>query len=113
MTTMVVDERRAGAAGQAAVRLAVIDSDTGFLQVLGKRLEGMGWQHRVLASPVPLDAMVSLRLNAVVVDLAVLAPQGWTYLDKLCARLTGSGAIAGTGPRSDAQRGRRLRPSAD
>jgi hypothetical protein len=61
MTTMVVDERRTGAAGQAAVRLAVIDSDTGFLQVLGKRLEGMGWQHRVLASPVPLDAMVALR----------------------------------------------------
>ena len=27
-----------------AIRLAVIDSDTGFLQVLGKRLEGVGWQ---------------------------------------------------------------------
>ena len=45
-----------GAAGQATVRLAVIDSDTGFLQVLGKRLEGMNWQHRVLASPVPLPS---------------------------------------------------------
>ena len=68
---MTVDERRTGAAGQAAtVRLAVIDSDSGFLQVLGKRLEGLGWQHRVLASPVPLDAMVARRLNAVVVDLA-------------------------------------------
>ena len=54
-------ERRSAAAGQTTVRLAVIDSDTGFLQVLGKRLEGMGWQHRVLASPVPLDAMVALR----------------------------------------------------
>ncbi len=32
-------ERRSAAAGQATVRLAVIDSDTGFLQVLGKRLE--------------------------------------------------------------------------
>ena len=60
----VGDERRTGAAGQATVRLAIIDSDTGFLQVLGKRLEGMGWQYRVLASPVPLDAMVALRLNA-------------------------------------------------
>ena len=40
----VGQERRTGAAGsQAAVRLAVIDSDTGFLQVLGKRLEGMGY----------------------------------------------------------------------
>src|SRR4051794_75631 len=109
----VGDERRQGAAGQAAVRLAVIDSDTGFLQVLGKRLEGLGWQSRVLASPVPLDAMVALRLNAVVVDLAVLGPQGWTYLDKLCARLPGLGVIVCTGPSSVAQRVRGLRLGAD
>jgi DNA-binding response OmpR family regulator len=109
----VGDERRVGAAGQAAVRLAIIDSDTGFLQVLGKRLEGMGWQHRVLASPVPLDAMVALRLNAVVVDLAVLGPQGWSYLDKLCARLPGLGVIVCTGQSSVAQRVRGLRLGAD
>ncbi len=106
-------ERRSAAAGQSMVRLAVIDSDTGFLQVLGKRLEGMGWQHRVLASPVPLDAMVALRLNAVVVDLAVLGPQGWTYLDKLCARLPGLGVIVCTGQSSVAQRVRGLRLGAD
>src|SRR4051794_14603388 len=112
--TMTVDERRTGAAGQAAtVRLAVIDSDSGFLQVLGKRLEGIGWQHRVLASPVPLDAMVALRLNAVVVDLAVLGPQGWTYLDKLCSRLPGLGVIVCTGQSSVAQRVRGLRLGAD
>ena len=106
-------ERRSAAAGQATVRLAVIDSDTGFLQVLGKRLEGMGWQHRVLASPVPLDAMVALRLNAVVIDLAVLGPQGWNYLDKLCARLPGLGVIVCTGQSSVAQRVRGLRLGAD
>jgi DNA-binding response OmpR family regulator len=91
----------------------VIDSDTGFLQVLGKRLEGMGWQHRVLASPVPLDALVALRLNAVVIDLAVLGPQGWNYLDKLCARLPGLGVIVCTGQSSVAQRVRGLRLGAD
>ena len=91
----------------------MIDSDTGFLQVLGKRLEGMGWQHRVLASPVPLDAMVALRLNAVVIDLAVLGPQGWNYLDKLCARLPGLGVIVCTGQSSVAQRVRGLRLGAD
>ena len=114
MTTLS-EERRTGAApgGQSTVRLAVIDSDTGFLQVLGKRLEGMGWQYRVLASPVPLDAMVAMRLNAVVVDLAVLGPQGWTYLDKLCARLPGLGVIVCTGQSSVAQRVRGLRLGAD
>jgi DNA-binding response OmpR family regulator len=104
---------RAGATGQAGTRLAVIDSDTGFLQVLGKRLEGVGWPYRVLATPVPLDAMVAMRLNAVVVDLAVLGPQGWTYLEKLCARLPGLGVVVCTGQSSVAQRVRGLRLGAD
>src|SRR5919107_802664 len=42
----------------APVRIAVLDADTGFLQVLSKRLEGAGWQYRVLASPVPLGVVV-------------------------------------------------------
>ena len=88
-------------------------SDSGFLQVLGKRLNDMEWQYRVLASPVPIDAMVAMRLNAVVVDLAVLGPQGWTYLDKLCARLPGLGVIVCTGQSSVAQRVRGLRLGAD
>jgi DNA-binding response OmpR family regulator len=106
-------ERRAAATGQAGIRLAVIDSDTGFLQVLGKRLEGAGWPYRVLASPVPLDAMVAMRLNAVVVDLAVLGPQGWGYLDKLCTRLPHLGVVVCTGQSSVAQRVRGLRLGAD
>jgi DNA-binding response OmpR family regulator len=98
---------------QAPIRLAVLDSDTGFLQVLSKRLEGAGWQYRVLASPVPLDAMVAMRLNAVVVDLSVLGPQGWTYLEKLCSRLPGLGVVVCTGQSSVAQRVRGLRLGAD
>jgi DNA-binding response OmpR family regulator len=97
----------------APVRIAVLDSDTGFLQVLSKRLEGAGWQYRVLASPVPLDAIVSMRLNAVVLDLAVLGPQGWSYLEKLCTRLPGLGVIVATGQSSVAQRVRGLRMGAD
>src|SRR3954447_20236368 len=106
-------EGRSPATGQGGIRLAVIDSDSGFLQVLGKRLEGVGWPHRVLSTPAPLDAMVAMRLNAVVVDLAVLGPQGWTYLEKLCARLPGLGVIVCTGQSSVAQRVRGLRLGAD
>src|ERR687891_1468905 len=97
----------------ASVRIAVLDADTGFLQVLSKRLEGAGWQYRVLASPVPLDAIVAMRLNAVVLDLAVLGPQGWNYLEKLCTRLPGLGVIVCTGQSSVAQRVRGLRLGAD
>ena len=97
----------------ASIRIAVLDSDTGFLQVLSKRLEGAGWQYRVFASAVPLDAIVAMRLNAVVIDLAVLGPQGWSYLERLCARLPGLGVIVCTGQSSVAQRVRGLRLGAD
>jgi DNA-binding response OmpR family regulator len=105
-------ERRASAAA-ASIRIAVLDADSGFLQVLGKRLDAAGWQHRVLASPVPLDAVVAMRLNALVIDLAVLGPQGWTYLERLCARLPGLGVVVCTGRSSVAQRVRGLRLGAD
>ena len=97
----------------AGIRIAVLDSDSGFLQVLAKRLEGAGWQHRVLACPVPLDAIVAMRLNAIVIDLAVLGPQGWNYLEKLCARLPELGVVVCTGQSSVAQRVRGLRLGAD
>src|SRR6476646_12098005 len=98
---------------EAPIRLAVLDVDSGFLQVLGKRLEGTGWQHRVLGSPVPLDAIVAMRLNAIVLDLAVLGPQGWSYLEKLCDRLPQLGVGVCTGRSSVAQRVRGLRLGAD
>jgi DNA-binding response OmpR family regulator len=105
-------ERRAPPAA-APIRLAVLDADSGFLQVLGKRLDAAGWQHRVLASPVPIDAVVAMRLNALVIDLAVLGPQGWAYLERLCARLPGLGVVVCTGRSSVAQRVRGLRLGAD
>ena len=107
------DEGRPTASGGSGIRLAVLDSDSGFLQVLTKRLDAVGWQHRVLASPVPLDTVVAMRLNAVVLDLATLGPQGWTYLERLCTTLPGLGVIVCTGPSSVAQRVRGLRLGAD
>jgi DNA-binding response OmpR family regulator len=107
------EEGRAAASAGSSIRLAVLDGDSGFLQVLTKRLDAVGWQHRVLASPVPLDTMVAMRLNAVVVDLATLGPQGWSYLERLCTTLPGLGVIVCTGPSSVAQRVRGLRLGAD
>jgi DNA-binding response OmpR family regulator len=106
-------DARRGAGGRAALRIAVLDTDSGFLQVLTKRLDGLGWQYRVLDAPASVDAMVAMRLSALVVDLAVLGPQGWSYLEALCARLPGLGVIVCTGPSSVAQRVRGLRLGAD
>src|SRR6476619_5354576 len=104
---------RSSAADAAPLRLAVIDTDSGFLQVLTKRLERLSWEHRVLASAVPVDTVVAMRLNAIVVDLAVLGPPAWEYLEKLCAALPGLGVVVCTGQSTVAQRGRGLRLGAD
>ena len=97
----------------AHMRVAMLDTDSGFLQVLGKRLERLGWEHRVLASAVPVETVVAMRLNAIVIDLAVLGPQAWEYLEKLCASLPGLGVVVCTGQSTVAQRVRGLRMGAD
>jgi DNA-binding response OmpR family regulator len=96
-----------------SLRIAVLDRDSGFIQVLSKRLDRLGWEHRVLASPVPTDAVVSMRLSAIVVDLAVLGPQAWTWLERLCTALPELGIVVCTGPSTVAQRVRGLRLGAD
>ncbi len=106
-------DRPALASGAGALRIAVIDTDSGFLQVFAKRLERLGWEHRVLASAVPVDTLVAMRLGALVVDLAVLGPQGWEYLERVAAALPGLGIVVCTGTSTVAQRVRGLRMGAD
>ena len=54
-----------------------------------------------------------MRLNALVLDLAILGPTGWSYLEQVCARLPGLAVVVCTGPSSVAQRVRGLRLGAD
>ncbi|MGO9971727.1 MAG: response regulator transcription factor [Solirubrobacteraceae bacterium] len=95
------------------LRLAVIDRDPGFMQVLSNRLDALGWDLRSLSSAVTADALVSMRLNALVVDLSVVGPGSWEYLERVCSRLPGLAVIVCTGPSSVAQRVRGLRLGAD
>ena len=99
--------------GSSSTRLAIIDSDRGFLQVLTRRLEARGWHYRILGGPVPPEAIVPMRLNALVVDLAELGPEGWFYLERLCSSLPGLGVVVCTGQSTVAQRVRGLRLGAD
>src|ERR1019366_6273490 len=83
-----------GHAGAAlTLRIAVLDRDSGFLAVLGKRLERAGWEYRVLASSVAPETIVPMRLGAIVVDLAVIGPTCWEWL----AGTSGAGAESGGG----------------
>src|SRR5918996_3722630 len=98
---------------QAGIKLAVIDTDSSFLTVLGKRLEGAGWEHRVLAGSVPVEELVAMKLNALVVDISVLGPQGWEFLEKVCGAIPGLGVLVCTSQSTVAQRVRGLRLGAD
>ena len=98
---------------QAIVRLAVIDTDSGFLHVLAKRLDAAGWEHRVLSSGAPVEELVAMKINALLVDLSVLGPDGWGFLDRVCGMLPGLGVVVCTPNSTVAQRVRGLRLGAD
>lgn len=98
---------------RSRLRLAVIDRDPGFMQVLAKRLGPLGWDHRALATPVTVEALVAMRLNALVLDVAVLGPDSWEYIERVCSRLPALAVVVCTGPSSVAQRVRGLRLGCD
>jgi DNA-binding response OmpR family regulator len=95
------------------IRLAVIDVDSGFVRVLTKRLESHGWQYRVLGSVPRVEDLVAMRLNALVVDLGMLGPEAWGFLERVSTALPGMGVVVCTGRSSVAQRVRGLRLGAD
>jgi DNA-binding response OmpR family regulator len=103
----------ATSASPAAVRLAVVDTDSGFVRVLAKRLAAVGWRAQLLVSPPPVEELQSMRLHAVAIDTALLGPEAWTYLEQLCGQPGSPAVVVCTGPSSVAQRVRGLRLGAD
>jgi len=97
----------------STIRLAVIDTDSSFVTVLTKRLEAVGWEHRVAAGPLPLEDVVAMKLNLVILDPDVLGADGAHYLEQLCGGIPGLGVIVCTGRSTVAQRVRGLRLGAD
>jgi DNA-binding response OmpR family regulator len=97
----------------ADLRIAILDSDSGFVRVLVKRAGDLGWKYRCLESPPPMEEFVAMRVNALVVDLALLGAGGWEFLERVAAALPGMGLIVCTGPTSVSQRVRGLRAGAD
>lgn len=94
-------------------RLAVIDGDSGFVTVLAKRAEAAGWQQRQVASAIPPEELVAMKLNALLLDPAVLGEDGWLYLERICGMLPDLGVVVCTGRSTVAQRVRGLRLGVD
>ena len=98
---------------QQTIRLAVIDTDSGFVTVLSKRTEVAGWQLRQVAGAVPPEELVAMKLNALLLDPSVLGDEGWAYLERVCAMLPDLGVVVCTGRSTVAQRVRGLRLGVD
>src|SRR3982751_4780974 len=82
--------------GGQAPRLAVIDTDSGLLRVLGKRLDRLGGEYRVVGWAV-LGGVVG-------VDPLVWGGGAWEQLGRVCGELPELGVVVCTGPSSVAQR---------
>jgi two-component system response regulator RegX3 len=98
---------------QQTIRLAVIDDDSGFVTVLAKRTEAAGWQQRHVASAIPPEELVAMKLNAILLDPAVLGDDGWAYVERVCGMLPDLGVVVCTGRSTVAQRVRGLRLGVD
>ncbi len=108
------DQQRAGRAqSREALRTVLIDTDSGFIQVMSKRLTAAGWEPRVVSNPVSPEALVRMRLNALILDVQVLGPGCWEYLEQVCSRLPSLAVVVCTAPSSVAQRVRGLRLGVD
>lgn len=95
------------------VRLAVIDDDSGFLRVLRRRFDAAGWEYRVQPAGIPPDELVAMKLNALLIDPALLGPPGWEFLERVCGMLPDLGVIVCTQGSTVAQRVHGLRLGAD
>jgi DNA-binding response OmpR family regulator len=95
------------------LRLAILDTDSGFVRVLVKRAGDLGWQYRRLEAPPRTEEFIAMRVNALVVDLALLGQGAWDFLERVSDALPGLGIVVCTGRSTVSQRVRGLRLGAD
>ncbi|HSK51013.1 MAG TPA: response regulator transcription factor [Solirubrobacterales bacterium] len=95
------------------LKVAVIDSDSGFLTVLAKRTEAAGWQLRQSTGAIPPEELVAMKLNALLLDPALLGDEAGAYLERVCSMLPELGVVVCTGRSTVAQRVRGLRLGVD
>jgi len=98
---------------QQTIRLAVVDDDSGFVTVLGKRTEAAGWQQRTSSGAIPPEELVAMKLNALLIDPTVLGEEAWAYLERVCGMLPDLGVVVCSERSTVAQRVRGLRLGVD
>ena len=96
-----------------SIRIAVLDTDSGFVTVLARRAEAAGWHLSQKTGPVPPRDLVAMKLNALLVDPVVLGDGAWAYLERVGEMLPDLGLVVCTGRSTVAQRVKGLRLGVD
>jgi len=95
------------------LRVAIVDTDSSFLTVLGKRLDTAGWEYRVVATGMPTEELVAMKVSALLIDPAALGPRSWEFLELVAGAMPNLGVIVCSSKSTVAQRVRGLRLGAD
>ena len=94
-------------------RVAIVDSDRGFLTVLSRRLSDAGWDFRISSAPPPESELRAMGVAALLVDLELASPDPWGYLEGIAAALPTIAIFVCTTRSTAAQRVHGLRLGAD
>ena len=97
----------------ALLRVGHLDEDSGLLLVTAKHLEQLGHEHHILSSATSPEAIAAMRINALIVNLAIVGPKCWDWLERLCRLKHNLSIVVCTGSSTAAQRIRALRLGAD
>jgi len=99
--------------GPGTVRVAVVDSDSGFVRVLAKRLGEAGAQARVFGGPPPSDELRAMRARAIVLDAGLLGQRTFPQLERLANEFPTLATVVTAQTSTLVQRVRALRSGAD
>jgi DNA-binding response OmpR family regulator len=94
----------------ATVRLALIDDDSGFIAVLDRRFDILGWDRRVIGYAPGPDQLAAQRLHVAIVNPSIT---GLDYVERTALALPGLALLVCTGASTLADRVRGLRGGAD
>jgi DNA-binding response OmpR family regulator len=95
------------------IRLALVDADTAFTQVIVKRSESRGWLHRTYAVAPRIEELLAGRPTVALIDPALCAESPWEYLVSLTEALPEVGLIVVATGSTVQERVRGLRLGAD
>src|SRR5579859_4347565 len=93
-----------------AIRLALIDDDSGLVTVLDRRFAALRWEREILGHAAVPEQLAALRLHALIVNPALT---GLDYIEWTARSLPGLALIVCSAPAPVADRVRALRGGAD